>query len=65
MGLRSTAKGLGGVVGPTLVGAAATLAGYQAAFAVASTLAFAAAGLAGLALVESRPAGAGVTPADD
>jgi MFS family permease len=65
MGLRSTAKGLGGVVGPTLVGGIATLAGYPAAFALASTLAFAAAGLAGLALVESRPAGGRTVPADD
>ncbi|MFB6207338.1 MAG: MFS transporter [Haloglomus sp.] len=65
MGLRSTAKGLGGVIGPTLVGGAATLAGYPAAFAVASALAFAAAGLAGLALVESRPADARTAPADD
>jgi MFS family permease len=64
MGLRSTAKGLGGVVGPTLVGGAATLAGYPAAFAIASTLAFAAAGLVGLALIESRPAGQAVA-ADD
>jgi MFS family permease len=65
MGLRSTAKGLGGIIGPTLVGGAATLAGYPAAFALASTLAFAAAGLAGLALVESRPAGGRSVPADD
>jgi MFS family permease len=65
MGLRSTAKGLGGVLGPTLVGGAATLAGYPTAFALASTLAFAAAGLAGLALVESRPAGGRTVAADD
>ncbi|WP_276261548.1 MFS transporter [Haloglomus litoreum] len=65
MGLRSTAKGLGGVLGPTLVGGAATLAGYPAAFAVASALAFAAAGLAGLGLVESRPASGRSVPADD
>lgn len=65
MGLRSTAKGLGGIIGPTLVGGAATLAGYPVAFALASTLAFAAAGLAGLALVESRPAGGRSVPADD
>jgi MFS family permease len=65
MGLRSTAKGLGGVVGPTLVGGAATLAGYPAAFALASTLAFAAAGLVGLALIESRPTGGRAVAADD
>lgn len=56
IGLRSTAKGLGGVVGPVLVGGTATLAGYRTAFALASVLAFLAAGLAWLALVESRPA---------
>jgi hypothetical protein len=65
MGLRSTAKGLGGVIGPTLVGGAATLGGYPVAFALASSLAFAAAVLAGVGLVESRPAGTGATPADD
>jgi MFS family permease len=66
MGLRSTAKGLGGVVGPVLVGGVATLAGYRTAFALASVLAFAAAALVWLALTESRPAGAGrAVPADD
>lgn len=66
MGLRSTAKGLGGVVGPVLVGGVATLAGYRTAFALASVLAFAAAALVWLALTESRPVGAGrAVPADD
>ena len=64
MGLRSTAKGVGGVIGPTLVGAVATLFGYPGAFAVASVLAFVAAGLAGLGIVESRPV-ARPAPADD
>jgi MFS family permease len=62
MGLRSTAKGVGGVVGPVLVGGTATLAGYRTAFALASVLAFLAAALVWVALVESRPAG-GYTPA--
>jgi MFS family permease len=65
IGLRSTAKGLGGVVGPLLVGGAATLAGYRTAFAVASLLAFLAAGLVFSALTESRPAGGPVPAAAD
>ncbi|MFC7227348.1 MFS transporter [Salinirubellus salinus] len=66
MGLRSTAKGLGGVVGPVLVGGVATLAGYRTAFALASVLAFAAAALVWVALTESRPTGSGeVVPAGD
>ncbi|MEZ3142306.1 MFS transporter [Halobaculum sp. MBLA0143] len=58
MGLRSTAKGVGGVVGPLLLGGLATLASYEAAFALGSGLALVAAGLAYVALTESRPAGA-------
>jgi MFS family permease len=54
MGLRSTAKGVGGVVGPVLIGGLATVAGYPAAFAAGSSMAFLAAGLAGWKLVESR-----------
>ncbi len=53
MGLRSTAKGVGGVLGPTLVGGIASLLGTGAAFAVASVLAVAATALVGVALVES------------
>lgn len=65
LGLRSTAKGVGGVVGPPLLGILATLTSYQVAFALGSLLAFAAAGLAAVALVESRPAAAGrPTPGD-
>lgn len=55
MGLRSTAKGIGGVVGPPLFGAAATLAGYRFAFLIGSTIAFAAAGLVAVGLAETRP----------
>ncbi len=66
MGLRSTAKGVGGVLGPPLLGGVATVAGIQAAFAVGSSLALAAAGLAAAALVESRPApDAGAVAGDD
>ena len=71
MGLRSTAKGVGGVAGPPLIGGLATVTSIQFAVGVASLLAFGAAVLAGLALTESRPADAvagrpaGVGPSDD
>ena len=55
MGLRSTAKGVGGVVGPPLLGAIATVSTMETAFAVGSMLAFAATVLVAVALVESRP----------
>jgi hypothetical protein len=54
MGLRSTAKGVGGVLGPPVFGAVATVASYETAFLGGSVLAFAAAGLVGVRLVESR-----------
>jgi MFS family permease len=54
MGLRDTAKGVGGVLGPAVVGGVATVASYQVAFAVASVLAISAAVLAGFALTESN-----------
>jgi MFS family permease len=57
MGLRSTAKGVGGVVGPPIMGAIATVASIQAAFVVGSLLAFAASTLVAVGLVESRPTG--------
>ncbi len=59
MGLRSTAKGVGGVLGPPLIGGVATYTGYETAFALASLLALAAAGLAWSGLTESRPEGVG------
>jgi MFS family permease len=69
MGLRSTAKGVGGVVGPVIIGGLATVASYRTAFAVGSLLAFLAAALAGWRLVESREGvvvpGVGPVPADD
>lgn len=52
LGLRATATGVGGVVGPTLVGVVAVLVGYPAAFAAVSVFAFAAALLVRRALVE-------------
>lgn len=56
MGLRSTAKGVGGVVGPPLVGATATVAGIGTAVALGSLLAFSAAAIASVGLTESYPA---------
>lgn len=49
IGLRSTARGLGGTVGPPLFGIGAMVAGYEATFAVGSLLAF-----GGMALVAGR-----------
>lgn len=71
MGLASTFRSVGGVVGPLGVGAVATVAGYPTAFAAASVLALGAAGLVSLRVAESRPApgeAAGArasVPADD
>ncbi len=65
MGLRSTAKAIGGVAGPPLLGAAATVSSYEAAFAGGSLLAFGAAVLAAVALVESRPSVAGAASPGD
>jgi MFS family permease len=59
MGLRSTAKGVGGVLGPPLLGGVATVAGMRTAFLGGSVLALLAAGLAALALTETRPGGTG------
>ncbi|WP_254546892.1 MFS transporter [Halomarina pelagica] len=55
MGLHSTARGLGGVVGPVVVGGLATLFGYEVAFVSGSLLAFAATALVARSLVESYP----------
>lgn len=57
MGLRSTAKGVGGVLGPPLLGGVATVAGMRTAFLGGSVLALLAALLAALALTETRPSG--------
>lgn len=65
MGLRSTAKGIGGVVGPPVLGIVATVTSYETAFAGGSLLAFGAAVLAAVALVESRPAGTRAATAGD
>ena len=56
MGLRSTAKGVGGVVGPATFGAVATVTGYATTFALASVLALSATGLVAARLIETRGA---------
>lgn len=54
MGLRTTARGVGGVLGPLAVGAAATIWSYQVAFLGASGLAFVGAFVVARMLVESQ-----------
>jgi MFS family permease len=55
MGLLETARSLGGVVGPPVIGVAATVAGFAPAFVAGSVLAFAASGFVAASLEESRP----------
>jgi len=59
MGYRSTARGVGGVLGPLLVGGLATVADYGTAFAAISVLSFVAAALVGRRLVESHAGATG------
>lgn len=54
MGLASTARSVGGALGPLFVGAVATVAGYPVAFAAGSLLALGAAGLVAGRVVESH-----------
>lgn len=54
MGLRTTAKGVGGVLGPPVVGLTATFFGYSTAFLAGSVLAFAATTLVARGLTESN-----------
>ncbi|WP_225741273.1 MFS transporter [Halorussus halophilus] len=65
MGLRTTAKGVGGVLGPPIFGVVATVASYETAFLAGSVLAFLAAGVAGTRLAESRTGAPGGVAADD
>jgi MFS family permease len=58
IGLLNTSYRFGGIVGPPLVGALATLASYEAAFASASVLAFVGAGLISMRVTETRGPGA-------
>ena len=55
MGLQQTAKGLGGVLGPVVIGALATGFGHEFAFGAGSLLALAATLLVAVALTESAP----------
>lgn len=55
MGLRSTAKGIGGVFGPLVVGGLATVTSYEVSFLAVSSLMFVGAALASRFIVESRP----------
>jgi len=55
MGMLSTVKAIGGVIGPLLLGAVATVAGYEIAFAGASLFAIAAAAFVAKGVVESYP----------
>lgn len=57
MGLHSTARGLGGVIGPPLLGGLATLFSYEMAFASASLLAFSGSLLVSHYLAESYATG--------
>lgn len=52
MGLRSTAKGVGGILGPPLIGTLATATSMQVAFAAGSALALGATALAAVGLTE-------------
>jgi MFS family permease len=54
MGLRSTARSIGGVIGPIIVGSVATVASYPVAFLGTSTLAIVATGLVALKVEESH-----------
>jgi MFS family permease len=67
MGLRSTAKGVGGVVGPPIIGGVATVTTIGTGLAVGSGLAFVAAVVAFVGLTESYPAerSSVVVPGDD
>ena len=55
MGLRSTAKGVGGVLGPVVIGSIATVATYEAAFVVSSLVAVAGTVIVWRLLAESHP----------
>lgn len=65
MGIRETAKGLGGVLGPALVGGVATLYSYELAFAAASVVGVLATGLVAWGLVETYDAERRVVVVDD
>lgn len=55
IGFRQTARGLGGTIGPVILGLIATVTNYSVAFAAGSLLAFTAAAIVAYHLVESHP----------
>lgn len=63
IGLRSTARGLGGMVGPPLFGISAMFVGFETTFIAASSLAWTGAVLVGVRVAESH--GPHAVPADD
>ena len=63
IGLRSTARGLGGMVAPPLFGISAMLVGFETTFIAASSLSWAGAALVGSRVAESH--GPHAVPADD
>ena len=65
IGFRSTARGFGGMLGPVIVGIAASVVGYEIAFVVVSLLAFTGAVIVIVALVESFDSDATVVAGDD
>ena len=65
IGFRSTARGFGGMLGPVLVGTAASIVGYEAAFALVSLLAFAGTIIVAATLVESFDPDAAAVAGDD
>jgi MFS family permease len=65
MGLRTTVRGLGGVLGALGVGVVATVLDYPTAVLAVGVLAFGAAALVAVTLIESHePAGGAVVPGD-
>jgi MFS family permease len=68
MGLRSTAKGVGGVLGPLVIGSIATVASYETAFVVSSLVAVVGTGIVWRLLTESHPDASldrALSPGDD
>lgn len=62
MGLRSTAKGVGGIIGPALIGGVATVFSIEAAFVVGGVLLVVGVAVFASRLTETNPA---IVPADD
>ena len=65
LGLRSTARGFGGVIAPPLFGFGAVLVGFETTFLVATLLSWAGAGLVVRFVTESHAPAARGAPAGD